>query len=164
MLQELELIHNYFTLLQHLVDFVGGGLVFWVWVFFSCVLLGFIAFIFFKENLKDLFLFWVVIQQHCVKLFNKRVRIFPSIFSKRKRLCGKACGKRGSSRNIHYVIQRGAETQEAGEKPAEWAVKSAAGKRKILHLQRLLWRSFLSFLTKLSLPQSQSQKVPSKNP
>lgn len=112
---------------------------------------------FFKDNLKDLFLFQDVIQQHCVKLFNKWVRILTSVFSKRKRLCGKACGKCGSSENIHYVTQRGTEIQEAREKLAEWAVKSAVCKSKLLHLQRL-YVSSLSSLTKPSLPQIQSQK------
>ena len=54
-----------------------------------------------------------------MKLFNKSVRILPSVFSKRKRLCGKACGNCGSSENVHYVTQQGAEIQEARQKPAE---------------------------------------------
>lgn len=103
---------------------------------FLCVLwfgfrLGFFVSLFFffvlvlKENLKDLFLFQDVIQQHCAKLFHKWVRILPSFFSRRKRLCGKACGKCGSSENVHYVTQQGTETQGAVEKPAEWAVQWA---------------------------------------
>lgn len=115
---------------QCLVHFVGG------WES-SCVFCGlvlgwgflFLCFSFFvlvlKENLKDLFLFRDVIQQHCVKLFHKWVRILPSFFSRRKRPCGKACGKCGSSENVHYVTQQGTETQGAVEKPAEWAVQWA---------------------------------------
>lgn len=69
--------------------------------------------------------------------FTSELEFFHRFFSRRKGPCGKACGKCGSSENVCYVTQQGTETQGAVEKPAEWAVQWAVGKRQRLHLQRI---------------------------
>lgn len=83
------------------------------WVFLFLCFGVFCFYWLFKENLKDLFLFRDAIQQHCAKLFHKWVPILPSLFSRRKGPCGKACGKCGSSEKVHYVTQQGTETPGA---------------------------------------------------
>lgn len=115
-------------------------------------------FIFLKKGIKDLFLFQDAIQQHYAKLFHKRVRILRSVFS-RRRLCGKACGKCGSSENINCITQQGTEIQEPRR-----SQQSEQSSQQYVRASHCIFKGFklhvlsLSFLRKLSLPQIQSQK------